>query len=61
MLTTARGGTTVLQILAEHTVRGSGFVERGNSVRIGDAVVNDLPSADGKTITFRAPEPVEKT
>jgi IPT/TIG domain len=38
------------------TVRGSGFVARGNTVRIGDVEVNNLPSADGKTITFRAPE-----
>lgn len=46
-------GTTV-------TVRGGGFVRTGNSVKIGDTVVNDLASADGKTITFRAPEPKGK-
>jgi hypothetical protein len=43
------------------TVRGSGFTGTSNSVRIGDAVVNDIPSADGKTITFRAPEPSGKS
>ena len=43
------------------TVRGSGFAGSGNSVRIGDAVVNDIPSADGRTITFRAPEPSGKS
>jgi hypothetical protein len=39
------------------TMRGSGLTAIGNSVRIGDAVVNNLPSPDGKTVTFRAPEP----
>jgi hypothetical protein len=39
------------------TVRGSGFTPSGNSVRIGSAVANDLHSPDGKTITFRAPDP----
>jgi len=43
------------------TVRGGGFARTGNSVRIGDAVVKDMPSADGKTITFRAPEPSGKS
>jgi hypothetical protein len=43
------------------TVRGGGFARTGNSVRIGDAVVKDIPSADGKTITFRAPEPSGKS
>ena len=32
-----------------------------NSVRIGDAVVNNLPSADGKTIAFRAAEPAGRS
>lgn len=40
------------------TVRGSGFSASGNSVRIGSSVVDNLSSPDGKTITFRAPEPV---
>jgi len=39
------------------TVHGGGFTPNGNTVRIGDTVVNDLPSTDGKTIMFRAPEP----
>ena len=42
------------------TVRGSGFTVSGNSVRIGSAVVDNLSSHDGKTITFRAPEPAEE-
>ena len=39
------------------TVRGSGFTPTGNTVRIGNAVVNSIPSPDGKTITFEAPPP----
>lgn len=42
---------------AKITVRGSGFAPTGNSVKIGSAVVNDIPSADGQTITFQAPPP----
>lgn len=43
------------------TVCGSGFTTGGNTVRIGDTVVNNLPSVDGKTITFRAPEPAGRS
>jgi hypothetical protein len=39
------------------TVRGSGFTSIGNTVKIGSAVVNDISSTDGNTITFRAPTP----
>jgi hypothetical protein len=39
------------------TVRGSGFTASGNTVHVGSAVANDLHSSDGKTITFRAPDP----
>jgi hypothetical protein len=39
------------------TVRGSGFTPTGNTVEIGSAVVNDISSADGGTITFQAPSP----
>ena len=39
------------------TVRGSGFISSGNSVQIGSASVTNVPSPDGKTITFQAPEP----
>jgi IPT/TIG domain len=39
------------------TVRGSGFTPSGNNVRMGSAVASDLHSADGKTLTFRAPDP----
>jgi hypothetical protein len=39
------------------TVRGSGFTSTGNAVKIGSAVVNDISSPDGKTITFQAPAP----
>lgn len=38
------------------TLRGSGFLASENTVRIGDVLVNNLPSPDGKTVTFRAPE-----
>ena len=39
------------------TARGSGFALTGNTVEIGSAVVSNLSSADGKTITFQAPAP----
>lgn len=39
------------------TIRGSGFAANGNTVKIGSAVVTDLSSPDGKTITFQAPAP----
>ena len=39
------------------TVRGSGFTSSGNTVQIGSAVVNNISSLDGKTITFHAPSP----
>jgi hypothetical protein len=39
------------------TVRGSGFTSTGNTVKIGSAVLQDIPSADSKTITFEAPAP----
>ena len=39
------------------TVRGRGFAASGNSVRIGSAVVSNISSLDGKTITFLAPVP----
>jgi hypothetical protein len=38
-------------------IRGSGFTSTGNTVKIGSATVDDIPSPDGKTITFRAPAP----
>ncbi|HEY6945475.1 MAG TPA: IPT/TIG domain-containing protein [Candidatus Acidoferrum sp.] len=40
------------------TIRGSGFAPTDNTVEIGSAVINNLSSADGKTITFQAPAPV---
>jgi hypothetical protein len=39
------------------TIRGAGFTPTGNTVEIGSAVVSNLSSVDGKTITFRAPAP----
>lgn len=39
------------------TARGSGFAPAGNTVEIGSAVVSNLSSVDGKTITFQAPPP----
>jgi IPT/TIG domain-containing protein len=44
------GGDTI-------TVRGSGFTSNGNTVQIGSLIVPNLPSPDGKTITFQAPAP----
>lgn len=38
-------------------VRGKGFTATGNKVRIGRAVVNDVPSPDGETLSFEAPLP----
>jgi hypothetical protein len=43
------------------TVLGSGFAPANNSVRIGTVVVNGLPSSDGKTITFGAPVPDDRS
>jgi hypothetical protein len=37
------------------TIGSSGFAANGNTVKIGSAVVTDLSSSDGKTITFQAP------
>lgn len=42
------------------TVRGSGFMPSGNTVRIGSAAVTDLSSPDGTTLTFRAPASPDK-
>lgn len=39
------------------TIRGRGFTATDNTVMIGSAVVPGLPSPDGKTISFRAPDP----
>ena len=39
------------------TVRGRGFMTSGNNVQIGSASVINVPSLDGKTITFQAPTP----
>ncbi len=39
------------------TVRGKGFTATGNTVKIGSAVVSDVPSPNGTTLTFPAPMP----
>mgnify|MGYP001457316282 CR=1 FL=1 len=39
------------------TVRGRGFTPTGNTVHIGSAVVQDIASTDGRSITFTAPTP----
>lgn len=38
-------------------IRGRGFTPTDNSVMIGSAVVPGIPSPDGRTISFRAPNP----
>ncbi len=38
-------------------VRGKGFTPTGNAVKIGDAVVSNVLSPDGTTLTFQAPLP----
>ena len=43
------------------TVRGVGFTRTGNTMKIGDAVVRDVASADGKTLVFAAPSPAPVT
>jgi len=40
------------------TVRGTGFTPSDNTMKIGTAVINHIPSPDRKTITFQAPVPV---
>ncbi len=37
------------------TVRGGGFTPTGNTVKIGDSVVSNVPSSDGETLAFQAP------
>jgi hypothetical protein len=39
------------------TIRGVGFTPTGNTVKIGSAEVNNIPSPDGETISFQAPIP----
>jgi len=39
------------------TVRGTGFTVSGNTVRIGNSEVTNVPSSDGHTLTFAAPTP----
>jgi IPT/TIG domain len=39
------------------TIRGRGFTPTDNTVMIGSAVVLGIPSPDGKTVSFRAPDP----
>ncbi|MGD0987414.1 MAG: hypothetical protein ABR874_06370 [Candidatus Sulfotelmatobacter sp.] len=39
------------------TVRGKGFRPTGNNVEVGSAVVENVPSADGKILVFKAPAP----
>ena len=39
------------------TIRGEGFTPTANTVRIGSVEVNNIPSPDGKTISFQAPIP----
>lgn len=39
------------------TVHGRGFTVTDNTVKIGSAVVTGLSSPDGKTTSFRAPDP----
>jgi hypothetical protein len=43
------------------TVLGSGFAPADNRVRVGSVVVNGVPSSDGKTITFEAPVPDDRS
>ena len=39
------------------TVRGKGFTASGNTVKIGSAIVSNVPSSGGRTLTFPAPMP----
>jgi IPT/TIG domain-containing protein len=43
------------------TVRGKGFTPTGNTVKIGDAAVADIPSTDAESLTFKAPVPSENS
>ena len=38
------------------TLRGTGFKSTGNIVHFGPAVISDLPSPDGTSITFSVPK-----
>ncbi len=48
-----------IAVLPGDTIRvlGRGFTPTGNTVKIGAAVVSDVPSPDGKTLSFEAPLP----
>jgi hypothetical protein len=39
------------------TVRGNGFTATGNTIQVGSAIVENMPSEDGKTLIFKAPKP----
>jgi len=42
-------------------VRGKGFTATGNTVKIGSAVVSNVPSPDGSNLEFEAPLPAEQS
>jgi hypothetical protein len=46
-------------VLPGDTIRvsGKGFTRTGNTVKIGSAVVSNVPSPDGSTLEFEAPLP----
>ena len=37
-------------------VSGTGFTQTGNTVKIGNAVVSDIASPDGTSLSFEAPQ-----
>lgn len=45
-----KDGTTVI-------LKGEGFLPTGNSVHAGYTILKDIPSSDGKTITFTVKDP----
>lgn len=40
------------------TVKGSGFVATGNTVRAGSNIIENTPSADGSSLTFVVPDTI---
>jgi hypothetical protein len=41
------------------TIRGMGFMPAGNAVEFGPVTIRDLPSMDGRRITFHVPKLVQ--
>jgi hypothetical protein len=48
------------EVGARVVVRGSGFRDKGNALKLGDGWIRDLPSEDGTTIVLQLPDGLER-